>query len=910
MCPANQDAFIENVTSNAHISVENAANLRIRGTVANEGRLVINSPGNSDTHLYLDQATATLTGSGEVMLEAAARNRISANAWTHRLINTDMHVIRGGGSLGVNGMLLTNNATIQADLPEATMAIDLAGNAENENFNTGIMQAVNGGILAIHATPLNNTGGAIRALNGSTVNLQGGTVVYGGTLTTQGSGIIQTPSSNDAYIQDLANEGHVSVQNAANLRILGTVVNNGTIAVDSTGTSNTYLYLEQPATLAGTGEVVLGPQSRNIISANAWTHVLTNAAGHTIRGAGQIGANNLGLINQGSIVADAGMTMTLDLAQSAFDNQGALRVTAGSVMSIAPSPFTTSGSVMIDDLSILSRNGDYVQTAGTTTVEGELAVSGGIDLQGGTLEGTGLVDADVLNSGGIVGPGVSPGTLLIDGDYEQDAAAHMRIELGGTGEGAFDLLDVTGTATLAGTLTIAILDEYDPMPGDTFVILTAGSVDGTFDSVVLEGLQDGLCEDVVYTDTDIAVTVIGTVITEQPEEQTVCQGAFVSFTAAYGGAGPHGFQWRKDGVDIPGEQGDTLSIDEASTDDAGLYDVVIDTICGTMISETAQLIVNTPPAITGQPSGDTLCEGAPFTLSVAAIGTEPLEYEWRLDGEVIPGEGASELTIDAVTTEDAGVYDVVITNVCGEAISVDAVLTVNTFPTIATQPISDTLCVGEPFEIDVTAEGTAPLDYVWRKDGEAIPGEQGAILTIDAVTVDDAGTYDAVITNVCGNVTSAGAPLVVWTPPTITAGPQAATVCEGDPITLTVEVSGSTPFDYAWRKDGVDLPGEHGASLVIEAASPDDAGVYEVMVINNCSETAWVEAELIVNIPGLADMDLDCDVALDDFAAFASCLTGPDAGVATECELADVNADGHVDLMDLADMMTLFTGTP
>ena len=312
--PSSQAAYLDSVTHSGHLSIHNAASMRIRGTIVNDGVIGVDSPGSSATFLYLDTPAVTLTGDGEVALAESYRNQITANAWTHRLTHSGNHTIHGGGSFGANNMLLTNAATIRADLPDVTMTLDLNGDAENENFNSGLMEAANQGTLAISGSPINNQDGLIRASEGSVVNLTGSTSIYNGTLSTEGDGLVLVPSSGHAYLTNVTNDGHVSVANAANLRVHGTITNNGSIGVDSPGTSSTYLYLEQSVTFVGDGEVVLNDNSRNAITGNSSERRFTNAGNHTIRGGGSVGTNNMLLTNESLITADReGVTMSVDV---------------------------------------------------------------------------------------------------------------------------------------------------------------------------------------------------------------------------------------------------------------------------------------------------------------------------------------------------------------------------------------------------------------------------------------------------------------------------------------------------------------------------------------------------------------------------------------------------------------------
>ncbi|HEY4239987.1 MAG TPA: right-handed parallel beta-helix repeat-containing protein [Kofleriaceae bacterium] len=84
-------------------------------------------------------------------------------------------------------------------------------------------------------------------------------------------------------------------------------------------------------------------------------------------------------------------------------------------------------------------------------------------------------------------------------------------------------------------------------------------------------------------------------------------------------------------------------------------------------------------------------------------------------------------------------------------------------------PSSVALTVGQPLSIAVTAtnpNSAAPLSYQWRKDGSAITGATDATYAVAAVATTDAGTYDVLVTNEGGTVTS---------------DPQTVTVTSGSP---------------------------------------------------------------------------------------------------------------------------------
>jgi subtilisin-like proprotein convertase family protein len=84
-----------------------------------------------------------------------------------------------------------------------------------------------------------------------------------------------------------------------------------------------------------------------------------------------------------------------------------------------------------------------------------------------------------------------------------------------------------------------------------------------------------------------------------------------------------------------------------------------------------------------------------------------------------------------------------------------------TAPGINTGPSAQARCVGQPVTFNVAATGTDPLAYQWRKDTSAIGGATNSSFTINAVSSNDVGNYDCVVTNSCGSITSSAASLKV-----------------------------------------------------------------------------------------------------------------------------------------------------
>ena len=303
------------------------------------------------------------------------------------------------------------------------------------------------------------------------------------------------------------------------------------------------------------------------------------------------------------------------------------------------------------------------------------------------------------------------------------------------------------------------------------------------------------------------------------------------------------YQWIKNGTDIPGATGNSYTISNINDTHAGNYSVRVHGDCGVdVISGSAALALHPATVINTQPLDETICTGDPVTFSVDADGAS-LSYQWKKNGVNILGATGSSYTIAAVAAGDAGDYTVTVSGTCGSVTSGIAKLTVNAAPVITDHPDNITLCTGTNHTFTVTASG-ANLTYLWRKNGIPIlPSETNTSLVINNIDAGDAGTYDVVVTNECGDVTSNGAVLSVATSPVISAHPQDRDQCEGTDVTFTVTATG-TNITYQWRKDGNNIAGETAPDLNLTAISLSDAGDYDVIVYGMCDTLISNVAEL------------------------------------------------------------------
>ena len=184
-------------------------------------------------------------------------------------------------------------------------------------------------------------------------------------------------------------------------------------------------------------------------------------------------------------------------------------------------------------------------------------------------------------------------------------------------------------------------------------------------------------------------------------------------------------------------------------------------------STTASLCGFSTPSIVGNPVSQTNVAGSSLSLAVTANGSAPLSYQWFKDSFYLTNNATASsalLGISPASTNDSGAYYVVVTNFLGSVTSsVATLLVTNAAPSISQPPLSKTVPLTANTTFTVGAIGTPPLFYQWRKGGSPIGSATGSSYSLSNVQLPDAGSFDVVVTNFVGSVTSSVAVLTVST---------------------------------------------------------------------------------------------------------------------------------------------------
>ncbi|WP_175767109.1 Ig-like domain-containing protein [Burkholderia ambifaria] len=240
----------------------------------------------------------------------------------------------------------------------------------------------------------------------------------GATITVTGVHSADLTGDNFVFDQEpvVQNAGVMTVSDGAMLPIGGIVENTGTIALGSTGDITRFEILPKSATLEGGGHLTLSDDAHNVVFGSTPDATLVNVD-NTITGAGQLGAGQLTLVNEGTIVADGANALVIDTGTHAVANAGTLEATG-------------SGGLVIE--SAVNNTGNLWANNGNLTIHGDVTGAGSATISGGaTLEFGGASAENTTFADG------AAGTLKLD------HSAGFTGTVSGFGAGdALDLTDV------------------------------------------------------------------------------------------------------------------------------------------------------------------------------------------------------------------------------------------------------------------------------------------------------------------------------------------------------------------------------------------------------------------------------------------------------------------------------------
>jgi len=554
--------------SGAPATIENAYFLNITSSAPGQPTVTVSSRSLLDTgtsfyFLSTGIPTANYANGGQLTISGPASG---ATTTTVTLINNSDPAaccnpyyalsssdVNGGSESTIGLPFFLNNSVL----------FNLAGQAVGytSNFVTDVNIATTSAsplVIDSNSVPLGLAGiisgnGALQVVNGGSATLSGTntytgptTVSNGGFLALVGPGSISTSSGvsvSSGGIFDISGVGGGSPA-AATITSLSSTDSAGFVLLGA----NQLVLTNASGTFAGTigdgglyggtgGSLLLAGGTETLTGANVYT-------GGTI-----VLAGTLQMSGAGTLGATTGTTMllggVLDLGHTT-QTQAALYLAGGTLQNGSlDAPITSMGGVINDigGTASLTTTSGFTFILGANTYTGGTSVNGGVlDVigsltdptvnSGGLLMGSGTVGSTQVNAAGIFAPGngTAGSSMNVSGNLAFQSGALYLVLLNQTSSYA----SVTGSATLGGGIIDAVYGSY---VSRQYTVLTAGSVSGTFGSLVNTNLPANFTSSMSYDANDVYLNLtlgFGLSAGLNPNQQKVAN-ALTNFFNANGG---------------------------------------------------------------------------------------------------------------------------------------------------------------------------------------------------------------------------------------------------------------------------------------------------------------------------------------------------------------------------------------
>ena len=451
------------------------------------------------------------------------------------------------------------------------------------------------------------------------------------------------------------------------------------------------------------------------------------------------------------------------------------------------------------------------------------------------------------------------------------------------GQAVFPYTNVAFAVTVSGSLPILYQWRLagTNLPGATNATLALTNVlpavAGTYTVRITNTIS-------AVTSAPVLLTVFtNPLILTQPLGRSAAVGSNATFSVVATSTSPLRYQWFfNTNTTIVGATNDSLTYTNVQTSNYGFYTVRVFDSFGFTNSDAAQMADKLKPTITQQPTptNSAILLGAPFAFSMSAVGPAPLSFRWRRGGTTVANITQNETNcvyslptgpftnLSAPFTNwsagftNAGAYDVVVTNIAGNAPS-----STRAYLTILEQLTNRTARLGSNVTFTFKACCAWPnaispggLRYQWFFNETnlvlSMTNPAAMILTVTNVTLNltnvqatNEGTYTAVLTTTNGLNTSQSATLTLLRPPSITAQPTNLNVAAGSAAAFTVAATGTEPPSYQWWFNQTTLlAGATAPTLTLTNVQTLQAGGYSVVVSNSVGVVTSAVAQLTVTV--------------------------------------------------------------
>ncbi len=359
---------------------------------------------------------------------------------------------------------------------------------------------------------------------------------------------------------------------------------------------------------------------------------------------------------------------------------------------------------------------------------------------------------------------------------------------------------------------------------DNLIIGTTIGLDGYRFRAVASG------NNLTATYTNVATLTVGAgpQVSQQPQNQSVCEGQPASFTASFqnGGAGLS-YQWQfstnggitwsnvSQSSNISGVQSQTLNIQSAAAamNNQAFRLRAQDGNCPPVFTQAAALGVTQGAVTTDLVYEPTICRGSEVCLqvNVSAAQNSNLNYQWQErssgsnDWVSLTGATADILCMNGSAAINGSCFRAVVNiSGCQPTYSAEGCITVEGEPVIAQQPQTLTKCYGEPALLTANAQIadglSGNLAYHWQTSadggqtwGDLTESSDFGNVATNSLSIENPVAFQGQLFRLaatsanCGAAYSEAAQVYVEGPIVITQQPVSVIACYGDPVRLTTD---------------------------------------------------------------------------------------------------------------------------
>jgi hypothetical protein len=258
-------------------------------------------------------------------------------------------------------------------------------------------------------------------------------------------------------------------------------------------------------------------------------------------------------------------------------------------------------------------------------------------------------------------PGVPPSVSGQPASFTQDAGGNATF---------------TVTATGTPTLTYQWFTNSTPVPGATTSTLELDNVTLDLNGTMIYAVVSNNYGFATSSNATLTVQPQGAplnVTILPPTSLTVNAGGTATFNLSAVGSDLT-FYWYQNGNPIASTTSSSLVISPAFAIDDGTYTVTATNSFGGASGNNSATLTVIDPVIVTQPAGSTNLPSGSASLSVVAVGTPTLTYQWYSNNVSIAGATASTLNLNNNGVSVAASYSVVVTNGLGNSVTSESTI--------------------------------------------------------------------------------------------------------------------------------------------------------------------------------------------------------------------------------------------